>query len=313
MQHTEFRVAARDGTAIFVRSFAPAQPSTETPRAIVLIAHGMAEHSARYARLAEVLTSHRYCVYASDHRGHGHTAAGPADLGHFADDNGFRTVVSDLHEVLDAVRARHRGLPVFLLGHSMGSYISRGLAYRWGDSLSGLMLSGTTHDHPLAYQGLRLTIVAAERARLGKRGHSPVIARLTFEAFNQTFAPNRTACDWLSRDAAEVDRYIDDPLCGFPCTTQLWWDVLGGMASMCKPQNLRRMPRALPIYVMAGACDPVNNKLAGIRKLQAAFEAAGLESVTCRVYPEARHELFNESNRNEITADLVAWLGAQLT
>ncbi len=310
MQESEFRVAARDGTSIFVRSFLGRSATTEPPRAIVLISHGMAEHGGRYARLAGALNAHRYAVYVPDHRGHGRTPGSTADLGHFAQDDGWQKVVSDLHEVLDAVKARHPGVPVFLLGHSMGSYIARGLAFRRGDALAGLLLSGTTHDHPLAYQVPRL-IVAAERIRLGKRGKSTIVKKLTFDAFNKRFEPARTPCDWLSRDPLEVDKYLQDPLCGFECTTRLWWDVLGGMAEMCMPRNMARMPKTLPIYVMAGERDPVNNRLAGIRKLQAALEKAGLKSVTCRIYPGARHELLNETNRDEITKDLVAWLDAQ--
>lgn len=312
MQASEFRVSARDSTALFVRAFLPDNSAENPPRALVLIAHGMAEHSARYARLAEALTSAGYAVYANDHRGHGHTPASTGDLGHFADQDGWQTVVSDLQEVLNAVKARHPGVPAFLLGHSMGSYIARALAFRRGDALAGLLLSGTTHDHPIAYQAPRV-IVAAERARLGKRGKSKVVKKLTFDAFNKKFVPNRTSCDWLSRDNAEVDKYVNDPLCGFECSTQLWWDVLGGMAEICVPKNVARMPKTLPIYLLAGERDPVNNGLAGIRKLQAALRDAGMESVTCRVYPEAHHELFNETNRDEITKDLTAWLDAQLT
>jgi alpha-beta hydrolase superfamily lysophospholipase len=312
MQASEFRVSARDNTALFVRAFLPDNSAERPLRAIVLIAHGMAEHSARYARLAEALTSAGYAVYANDHRGHGHTAASPADLGYFADTDGWSSVVSDLQEVLHAVRARHPGVPVFLLGHSMGSYIARGLAFRRGDALAGLLLSGTTHDYPIAYQAPRL-LVAAERARLGKRGKSSVVKKLTFDAFNKKFLPNRTGSDWLTRDNAEVDKYVNDPLCSFECSTQLWWDVLGGLAEICTPKNVARMPKTLPIYLLAGERDPVNNDLSGIRKLQTALKDAGMESVTCRIYPEARHELFNETNRDEITKDLMTWLDLQLT
>lgn len=313
MQESDFRVAARDGTPLFVRAFAPEPALLDgAPTAIVLIAHGMAEHSARYARLAEALTAKKYAVYALDHRGHGKTVQNPSELGHFADRDGWSKVVSDLQEVLDAVKARHPGVPVFLLGHSMGSYIARGLAFRRGDALAGLLLSGTTHDHSIAYRAPRL-IVAAERARLGKRGKSSLVKKLTFDAFNKKFKPARTECDWLSRDPAEVDKYVKDPLCGFECTTQLWYDVLSGLAEICTPRNVARMPKTLPIYVIAGERDPVNNDLAGIRKLRAAFEQAGQESITERVYSGARHELFNETNRDEVTHELIAWLDAQLT
>jgi len=313
MQETDFRVAARDGTPLFVRCFLPEPGAMHgAPTAIVLVAHGMAEHSARYARLAEALTAHKYVVYANDHRGHGHTAQNAHELGYFAGKDGWSKVVSDLREVLDAVKARHPGLPVFLLGHSMGSYIARALAFRRGDALAGLLLSGTTHDHPIAYRAPRV-IVAAERARLGRRGKSALVKKLTFDAFNKKFKPVRTPCDWLSRDSAEVDKYVNDPLCGFECTTQLWYDVLSGLAEICTPKNVARMPKTLPIYVIAGERDPVNNDLSGIRKLRAALDQAGQESITERVYSGARHELFNETNREEVTHELIAWLDSQLT
>jgi alpha-beta hydrolase superfamily lysophospholipase len=306
MQENDFRVPARDGIPLFVRSFLP-DPGTPV-RAIVQIAHGMAEHSARYARLSDALTRRGYAVYAHDHRGHGRTAHSAEDLGFFADQNGWEKVVDDLHVVLEEAKSRHPGLSVFLLGHSMGSYIARGLAHRRGSEIAALILSGTTHDQPLTYLASRATLVAAERLRLGKRGKSKLLKQVTFDSFNRRIEKPRTSCDWLSRDPAEVDKYINDPLCGFECTTQLWWDVLGGLAEICSPENIQRMPRDLPIYILSGEHDGVHNKLAGIRKLQKVLEDSGFSQLTVRIYPDARHEVFNETNRDEITRDLIAWL-----
>jgi alpha-beta hydrolase superfamily lysophospholipase len=271
----------------------------------------MAEHSARYGRLAGQLVEKGYAVYAADHRGHGKTAQTPEDLGIYAEHDGWQKVVGDQISLLTEVRSRHPNVPVFLLGHSMGSYISRSVAGRRGDLLAGLILSGTTHDNPIAYQAPR-AIVAAERLRLGVRGKSALISMLTFEKFNARFPSPRTDFDWLSRDPAEVDKYIQDELCGFDCSTQLWWDLLGGMAEICTPSFIARMPKKLPIYVMAGEFDAVNDRLAGIRKLRKAYEAAGMEDVTVRVYPGARHELFNEINRDEVTRELIEWIEKRL-
>jgi alpha-beta hydrolase superfamily lysophospholipase len=306
MQESDFKLKMQDSTPLFVRAFSAAS----TPKAVVQVSHGMAEHSARYARLAKTLTERGYTVYASDHRGHGKTASTPNELGFFSEHDGWTKVVSDQIALMEELKGRHPGVPLYLFGHSMGSYIARGVALRRGEALSGLMLSGTTHDRPLAYRAPKL-LVAAERVRLGNRGKSPLISKLTFEAFNAKFPSPRTGCDWLSRDHAEVDKYVEDPLCGFPCTLQLWWDVLSGLAEICTQEMVERMPRRLPIYVMAGEFDPVNNKLAGIRKLRRALEQTGMDSVTVRVYPGARHELLNEINRDEITEDLVAWLDRQ--
>ncbi|MFT3928367.1 MAG: alpha/beta hydrolase [Myxococcales bacterium] len=307
MQASDFRLPARDGTPIFVRVFVPDRPA----RAVLQLSHGMAEHSARYARLAESLTAQGIAVYANDHRGHGHTAPAPSALGYFADSDGWEKVVDDQQVLTEEIKSRHPGLPVVLFGHSMGSYIARGAALRHGDEYRALVLSGTGHDSPTVYKSLRM-IIGAENLRLGKRGTSGLISKLTFEAFNKQFENPRTPCDWLSRDPAEVDKYVADPFCGFQCSNQLWHDVMTGLAEICTPSQIARMPKTLPVYVMSGEQDPVNNKLAGIRKLRKAYEDAGMKSVTVRLYQGARHELTNETNRDEVTHDLLDWLNQQL-
>ena len=217
MQQTDFRLPAAypgDSSAIFVRCFLP---DAGKPRAVVQVAHGMAEHSARYARFAQALTQAGYGVYVNDHRGHGQTVTRREDLGHFADENGWDKVVSDQLALIAEIKSRHPGLPLFLMGHSMGSYIARSTALRAASELSGLILSGTSHDAPLAMRGARMVAVA-ERLRLGARGKSPLLRKLTFESFNKKIEDPRTTCDWLSRDNFEVDKYIADPLCGIRFT-----------------------------------------------------------------------------------------------
>ena len=309
MNASDFRLPARDGTPIFVRAFLP---EGAQPRAVLQLAHGMAEHSARYARLASALTAQGIAVYANDHRGHGETAGDPSALGYFADTEGWEKVVDDQHVLTEEIQSRHPKLPIVLFGHSMGSFIARGTAIRHGSDYRALVLSGTGHDSPTVYKSLRL-IISAEILRLGKRGKSTLISKLTFEAFNKKFENPRTPCDWLSRDPVEVDKYIADPFCGFQCSNQLWWDVMTGLAEICTPSQIARMPKNLPVYVMSGEEDPTNNKLAGIRKLRKAYEeGAGMRSVTLRLYQGARHELTNETNRDEVTHDLLEWLNQQL-
>jgi alpha-beta hydrolase superfamily lysophospholipase len=300
---SELRLPAADGTAIFVRSFLP----EGAPRAVVQISHGMAEHSARYARFASFLNEHGFGAYANDHRGHGQTVSDARELGHFADEQGWEKVVTDQLALLAEIRSRHPGIPVFLMGHSMGSYIARSAATRCGNELAGLVLSGTSHDYAGLYKTFRL-VAAAERARLGKRGHSRLLRKLSFESFNKQIENPRTDCDWLSRDAAEVDKYVADSLCGFECTTQLWWDLFGGLAEIYGAESIGKLPKQLPVYILAGERDPLNNRLAAIRKLQAALESAQVADVTVRLYQGARHELLNETNRDEVMRDLLHWL-----
>jgi alpha-beta hydrolase superfamily lysophospholipase len=303
MKESEFRLPAKDGTPLFVRAFLPERP----PKAVVQIVHGMAEHSARYRRPARALVEHAYAVYADDHRGHGKTAQRREDLGHFADEGGWELVIADQLELLDEIKSRHPGLPVFLLGHSLGSYIARAAAIRNGEDWAGMVLSGTSHDFLFRHHPYRVC-ARIETLRLGKRGKSPLLRALSFDAFNAKFEEPRTGADWLSRDAAEVDKYIADPLCGFECSAQLWYDAFTGLLEICAPKHIAQMPHDLPIYIMAGTLDPLNGRLSAIRRLQRALEQAGMTDVTVRAYEGARHELFNETNREEVTRDLISWL-----
>jgi alpha-beta hydrolase superfamily lysophospholipase len=307
MQESDFRLPAKDGTPLFVRAFLPERP----PKAVIQIAHGMAEHSARYARPARALSERGYAVYAHDHRGHGKTAPRREELGHFADEDGWELVVGDQFSLVEEIKSRHPGLPVFLFGHSLGSYIVRAATIRRASPWTGLILSGTSHDAPFVYQAYRLS-AAFETLRLGKRGKSPLLRAWSFESFNAKFEDPRTTADWLSRDLKEVDKYVADPLCGFECSAQLWRDVFGGLVEICSPKNIAKMPHDLPVYVMAGSLDPLNGRLRAIRKLHQALEAAGMSQVTVRAYEGARHELFNEVNRDEVTRELGNWLDQQL-
>lgn len=307
MLESDFRLPAKDGTALFVREWLPDQK----PRAVVQIAHGMAEHSARYARLARALTERGYAVYADDHRGHGKTVSSPAELGHFGDEDSWQLVVDDLLTLTEEIKSRHPGLPVVLFGHSMGSFMARSALLKRPHEWAALILSGTGHASPLVQRLNRIT-PRVERRRLGKRGKSALIRKFSFDAFNAKFKNARTSADWLSRDPAEVDKYVADPLCGFECSVQLWYDMFGALASIFSDEAVRQLPRELPIYVMSGERDPVGSDLSEIKKLHTALEKAGVRNVTVRAYPEARHELLNETNRDEVTRDLLGWIDQQL-
>lgn len=308
MQHTDFRLPAPDGAAIFVRSFLPDGPA----RALVQLAHGLAEHSARYERFATALTDIGIGLYANDHRGHGQTATGREQLGYFADYDGWHKVVRDQRLLFEEIESRHQGAPVFLMGHSMGSFIARSAMRDLSHQVAGLILSATTHELQITVQAGR-AVAAAERARLGKRGKSWLLKKLTFDAYNAQIDDPRTSCDWLSRDPHEVDKYVADPLCGFESSTQLYCDLFGGMAEIFTQDALAALPSTLPIYILAGEHDPLNGRLSAIKRLHRALEEAGVRDVTLRVYAGARHELLNETNRDEVTRDLLAWLGERLS
>ncbi len=303
MQSSPFTHPAADGGVLSVYRWLPPRQA----KAVVQIAHGLAEHAGRYARLAQALTDAGYAVYANDHRGHGRTARTPEDLGFFAERGGWRRCIDDLWEVNRRLAADHPGLPIVLVGHSMGSFMAQHLMSEHGDALAGVALSGSGgKPPPLAVAG-RL-IARIERLRLGPRGKSALLHAFSFGAFNKPFEPARTPFDWLSRDANEVDKYIADPLCGFRPSVQLWIDMLDALGDITSAKSQARIPKRLPIYIIAGSHDPVGANTKSIEQLLAAYRAAGVERVTHRFYPGARHEVFNETNREEVTRDLIAWL-----
>jgi alpha-beta hydrolase superfamily lysophospholipase len=305
VQSSNFTMAAPDAAAIFVHRWLP----DSEPKAVVQIAHGLAEHAARYARLAGALTTVGYAVYANDHRGHGRSAQSPEDLGFFAERDGWRKCLGDLWQLNRRITADHPGVPIVLLGHSMGSFMAQHFISDHGETLAGAVLSGSG-GKPNALGVAGRFIARLERLRLGPRGRSALLTAFSFGAFNKPFAPARTPADWLSRDPAEVDKYVADPLCGFAATTQLWIDMLDALGEITSAQRQARIPKRLPIYVIAGTRDAVSNNTKSLEQLLTAYRAAGLERVTHRFYPEARHELFNEINRDEITRDLISWLEA---
>ena len=267
----------------------------------------MAEHGARYARLARELNTHGIAVWAHDHRGHGLTATSAGDLlGHFADSNGFRLVVDDAWSVSREMAAAHPGVPIVLFAHSMGSFIGQTLLGERGDAYRAVVLSGTDGAPDLAEGFLRAVSVGQLRI-LGGRNPGKWIDRQITRTFNRRFEPRKTNFDWLSRDTVEVQKYVDDPLCGFPLSSQSWFDFLHGKAGLGSEEQAARIPRALPIRLIAGTHDPVGKDGKGVQKLLDVYKKKGL-TVSSQFYGEARHELVNESNRGQVTADLIEWL-----
>jgi alpha-beta hydrolase superfamily lysophospholipase len=309
MRSEPFWHRADDGVELHVHRWLPAD--TVPRKAVVHIAHGMAEHGGRYARAAEALTEAGYVVYADDHRGHGKTAKTDDDLGFFAAERGFDRAVRDLEELLALELRDNPGLGVVLFGHSMGSFMTQRFVIEHGEALAGAVLSGSGGKPGLLASAGRL-VARVERMRVGARGKSNLLDGMSFGRFNKDFAPTRTDFDWLSRDPAEVDAYVADPRCGFACTTQLWVDLLDALDAISRPEEQARIPKELPIYVFSGAEDPVGEHGKSVERLLAAYRRAGLRRVTSRIYPGARHEMLNETNRDEVVRDLIGWLDASV-
>lgn len=282
------------------------EPDAE-PRALIQVFHGLGEHSARYARFADAATAAGYVVCAHDHRGHGPEAE---TRGFFAPQDGWDQLVADGKHVHDFLRSRYPGKALVLLGHSMGSYIAQSYAMRHGEALDALVLSGSTWPSRLLVRVGRL-LARFEAWRLGSKGESALLDKLGFGDFNKRFEPARTDLDWLSRDPDEVDRYVADPLCGEPYTTGLWLDLLGGLLEVSSDANLKEIPSDLPILITGGADDPVGGE-SGMLKLAAHYQSAGHTTVSKAIYADGRHEMLNETNRDEFTSDLLGWIDSAL-
>jgi alpha-beta hydrolase superfamily lysophospholipase len=234
----------------------------------------------------------------------------PEELGFFAERGGFELAVADLAQLSGRIREEQPELPLLLLGHSMGSILAQYYLGLYGKSLAAVVLSGSSSGAP---DPRVLDLVRAERERLGPRGRSELLATASFGAFNQAFQPARTDFDWLSRDPVEVDAYVADPLCGFPATAQLWVDLMEGLDRVSDPGWVARIPAELPIYIFSGDQDPVHGgDLSGLHRLLDLYRGAGLKRVSYRFYPGGRHEMLNETNRDEVTRDLLTFLGGVL-
>lgn len=307
MQTQPFDLASPDGTTLRGRRWL----SDDVPvRAVLIIAHGMAEHGDRYARFAEAATGAGYAVYAADHRGHGRTAEG-GTLGYFAESDGWNRVTDDIDTVVTHASAEHPNAPIVLFGHSMGSLLARTYAVRHGERLTALVLSGTPAD--AGTLGLVGSKVAAAEARLrGAKHPSKLLDKLSFGAFNKAFKPARTDFDWLSRDDAEVDAYVADDKCGFIATAGFYVDMLGGLRLVNTPSFVAATPAKLPILVVSGDADPAGGDGRGVEAAAAMLRDGGVEDVTLKLYPGARHELLNETNRDDVTAHVLAWIEARL-
>ncbi|TFG80105.1 MAG: alpha/beta fold hydrolase [Spirochaetales bacterium] len=302
MKTREISHIADDGKSIHVYRWSP----DGEPSACILVAHGMAEHAGRYARFAAAATAVGFEVWAPDHRGHGKTAA-ENEIGWLAEQDGFRRVVEDLRGLADRIRTERPGAKLFLLGHSWGSLLSQGFISLYADRLAGCVLSATTGIvAPAAAIGK--VIVAIGGAIKGWRTKAPLADKMSFGEFNKPFEPSRTPFDWLSRDPAEVDAYISDPLCGFVCTWEYFRDILRGLDWINSGPAQAAIPKDLPVLLFTGSDDPLGGSSGGMMALHEKYRSLGIRDLTVRLYEGARHETLNEINRGDVTADLLAWL-----
>jgi alpha-beta hydrolase superfamily lysophospholipase len=311
--HT-FWLSSDDGTRLFLRRWTPRSPA----KAALLVAHGMAEHSLRYEPLALRLAAEGFETWAADARGHGLTANPTVNdrgkgglLGHCADRDGFARVTADINVVANAIQEALPSLPLFILGHSWGSFVTQAYIEAHGDRLAGCLLSGTRGPGGLKIAAgvLLMTLFALVH---GPRNPSRLARSLADGAYNNYFRPNRGPYDWLSRDPAQADAFAADLLCGFNCSSGFYRDLIRGLRDIHRPEAMARIPKSLPIYVLSGSADPVGDLGESPAALANAYRSLGIKDLEFVLYPDARHELLNETNREEVMANILRWLKSRL-
>jgi alpha-beta hydrolase superfamily lysophospholipase len=282
------------------------RPAARPERGILIVSHGLAEHSARYTRFAEFMAGHGFHVYAHDHRGHGATKAVDAPHGRYAHRQGADKVLCDVKAMRDMAAANHPGLPVILFGHSMGGLIALNAAESDPGLYDGLAVWNSNFNPGLAGRAAQV-ILAAEKMLKGSDVPSRLLPKLTFDAWGRSIKDRKTDFDWLSHDAFEVQKYVDDPLCGFDASISLWIDLFDLTFLGARRDRLRRLPANLPIHLVGGGEDPATNGAREIKWLARRMQAAGLKRVTTVVYPAMRHETLNETERDGAMRDFAGW------
>ncbi|MGL1920917.1 MAG: alpha/beta hydrolase [Hyphomicrobiales bacterium] len=277
----------------------------EHAKAWVHILHGMAEHVMRYDDFAQSLVAAGYSVVAHNHRGHG--SGEGTILGQYSDQVNWQNFIQDITSVRGEICSDDR--PYFVFGHSMGSFITQSYLVTQPKDIAGVILSGSNYAAVVTSKFARL-VAKIERFRVGRQNSSGVLQFITFGSFNQKFKPNRTICDWLSRDPDQVDKYIADPLSGATSSSAFWHDFFDSFVELFTPANFKKINADIPLYIMGGTHDPVGEMGKGLPNLYNAYIANGQKDVSLKLYENGRHEMLNEINKDEVTANIINWLQA---
>ena len=307
MREESFFFESRHGGAINYYRWSP--DDGKSVRRVIQLAHGMAEHAGRYREFARFLTGRGFAVYANDHRGHGRSVLPGEPRGFFAETDGWQQVVDDARDLTGIAKRDHPGLPFFLFGHSMGSFVARSYAIRFGGELDGLLISVTAGLPILWEKWAVLAIVKFCTIFFGVRTPCTFLHTRSLRDYNRPFRVPGSNCQyhWLSRDPAVAHAFEADPLCGGIFPAAFFRDLADGILFMSDPAEVARMPQELPVLFFSGDRDPVGRNGVGVREAHQLFIDAGMKKVSLKLYPEARHEMLNELNRDEVYADILDW------
>lgn len=281
-------------------------PENGEVSAVIQIAHGMAEHLERYEKFASYLCDNGIAMYISDHLGHGQSIKNNNELGYFGKQDGWKNFVEDCHKLSAVAKQENPEKPFFFFGHSMGSFVARAYSLKYANEIKGAVYCGTAGPNPAAGAGIVLANIIAKVK--GDHYRSKLIDKIGFGAYNSKF-DGRTAFDWLSRDNDEVDKYIEDPLCGYLFTTYGYRDLFSILNFVSSKEWFSSLSKELPVLMISGEMDPVGDYGNGIKKVEQMLKDAGKKNLKTILYPDARHEILNESVYFEtVCKDVIAWI-----
>ncbi|WP_280771196.1 alpha/beta hydrolase [Salipaludibacillus daqingensis] len=302
-----FLIKGSDGTDVFVYCW----EEVSEPKGVVQIFHGMAEHAKRYENFAKHLNRQGYIVFADDHRGHGKTAESIEELGYIGED-GFNQIVEDEHAIMEEIRSKHPQLPIVIFGHSFGSFLAQEFIIRYGKDVAGVVLCGSA-----ARTGIEVSlgkkVASIEKYLFGERNQSRLLDYLSFSRYNKRIKDSQSKFAWLSRNRDEVRKYEDDPYCGTLFTSGFFYYFFEGLSQLYVKERLAKIPKDLPIFIIAGDRDPVGNYGRLVKKLSKFYKVAKLQDVQCKLYQDGRHELLNETNKEEVYEDVVSWVNERVS
>ena len=297
-----YYVKDSENKPLFVRRWKPEHGS---PKAILQIIHGMSEHSGRYSHVARFFTENGFIVVAHDHRGHGRTD--PDQLGHIAHERGLDALAENIGDIKKQITNEHPDLPVIMLGHSMGSFCLQRYFQLTNDRADAIIYSGS-NGRPSRLLPVGIWITSALMKIWGGEKRSPFLDNLLSKSFNRHFKPNRTKADWLSRDEAMVDLFLDDPLCDETLSIQFLYTLFAGLKDLHRHKPFADHDDKIPVLLLSGERDPVSNMGKGVHNLARILTKSGIKQVDKKLYKDGRHEMLNETNREEVLNDLWEWI-----
>lgn len=281
-----------------------------TPRAIVQISHGMCEYVERYEDFIHFLNDNQIIVCGNDHLGHKGSSGDKNSLGYFAPQRGWTYLYEDLARMTRIIKKQYPEIPLFLFGHSMGSFVSKAYLTKYASLIDGVILCGTSGRNPLIYLG-RIMASLVRRIK-GERFRSKFLNQLLFGTYNSHYSSNKTPYDWLTRDERIIEKYMADPYCNFVFTASAFCDLLALNDFTSSKKWYKQIPQQLPMLIVSGDMDPVGNWGSGIREVEGRLKKEGLTDLTCKLYPDFRHEILNETGREKPYQDILDWLNIRI-